>query len=98
MSLQSEVLAVLRHERTQHVCARLNVRELARKVERGRWAKLSPAERIFHFMLGSNLCPSEEEVHDAVHDLQNTHPNLVSLRRTHWPRQGQGYVRLVHTR
>ena len=80
MTLEEEVLSVIRHERSLRGSARLSLREIVRRVEYARWTSLSAGDKVLHFMLGTTLSPSHEEVHDAVHELQKTHLNLVSLK------------------
>ncbi len=95
MTLEEEVLNVIRHERSLRGSARLSLYEIVRRVEKARWANLSAGDKVLHFMQGIDLSPPHEEVHDAVHVLQKTHRNLVSLRQ---PTQQYAQPRLVHSR
>lgn len=97
MTLEEEVLAVIRHERSLRGSARLSVREISKQVGQNRWEFLTPAEKLHHFISGtySKFYPADEDVHEAIHELQKTHRNLVSLRP---PPQRYLYPRLVHSR
>ena len=96
MTLEQEVLAVIRTERSLWGSARLSVREISKRVERSRWESLSPAEKLVHFVNGACIRPTDEDVHEAIHELQKTHSNLVSV--THAPRPQVASLRLVHSR
>lgn len=96
MTLEQEVLAVIRLERSLRGSARLSVREISKRVERNRWESFSPAEKLLHFVNGGCIRPADKDVHGAIHELQKTHDNLVSV--THPPRPYVANLRLVHTR
>lgn len=95
MTLQDEVLSMIRQERSMRGSARLSVRKTARRVGSVRWKNLSLLEKFLHFVRGTELCPSGQEVRDAIHELQKTHRNLVSLKR---PTKEYVRPRLVHSR
>lgn len=96
MTLEQDVYQVYFAERERNGSARLDLHEVAVRVARIRWKRLSASDKVVSFMRGTNLRPSDEEVHDAVHELQKTHRNLVSLRRTAHPRVAT--LRIVHSR
>ena len=96
MTLTDEVLMVIREARHNSGDARLSVREIANRVAFNRWCGAAVADKLLYFMQGNDCRPADEEVHDAVHELQKTHPNLVSLRRTAHPRVAA--LRVVHSR
>jgi hypothetical protein len=84
MSLNDEVIEVLRAERSKTGSATLTIPVIRVRVAARRRAQQPILSKVFGPLWELIFTPSNYEVHEAVHQLKPGHPNLKSSGTHEW--------------